>query len=210
MIGPVRRTRAEELLLARISEAAGRAHLGRRLVGYPGVLPATCLNLVRRLWYGTRWRACLAVAGLAAAVACRAYGALLVAVAGVVVAAAAAASLVPAISGRLPGSAAASWRARLDVYERGLTVVTSGRIRVIRLDTALHTAATHTYTLTDVTGARVVLRWQRSRYREAGIRLRITGTRCGLDTTVYEIPDGAGARALTEYLERAPGSAAGR
>uniref|UniRef100_A0AAU2UXM6 Transposase n=1 Tax=Streptomyces sp. NBC_00003 TaxID=2903608 RepID=A0AAU2UXM6_9ACTN len=61
MTGPTPRTRSEELLLARISAAAGRAHLGRRLATYAATAchPRTRAGLYRairrlpaRAWYG--------------------------------------------------------------------------------------------------------------------------------------------------------------
>ncbi|MEJ8669511.1 DUF6585 family protein [Streptomyces sp. MS1.AVA.1] len=114
--------RADQLLLARVSEAAGRARLGRRQATYgarvtgPGGRGAA-VGVVRRL---------LGVGGPAGARA----------------------------------------RARLDLYERGLTVAGAGRIHVVRYDSTVvrrrrvlsPQGLARAYVLVDVDGERIVLR----------------------------------------------------
>ncbi|ARZ65974.1 hypothetical protein SMD11_0308 [Streptomyces albireticuli] len=130
MTGPGPRTPGDELLLARISAAAGRERLGRRCATYKGVAhtphaKTPPVRAVRRLLAQVR------------------HG----------------------------GPAAARERddARLDLYERGMTVAVKGRIHVVRYDTTsvFRTSPPRPYdpsrgggacTLTDVTGRRVVLR----------------------------------------------------
>ncbi|MFI1198175.1 DUF6585 family protein [Streptomyces sp. NPDC020883] len=131
MTPPTPRTRGEELLLARISAAAGRAHLGRRLATYAAAAyrPHGRNGLFRAIRY------------------------------------------LPALVryGR-SDAARAGAGARLDLYERGMTVAVKGRIHVVRYDTTAvfprrtrppHDAsgpgATRTYTLIDVDRKRIVL-----------------------------------------------------
>ncbi|WP_328881389.1 DUF6585 family protein [Streptomyces sp. NBC_00299] len=122
--------RAAQLLLARVSEAAGRARLGRRQATYgapftgPGGWGAgpggrgAAVGVVRRL---------LRVGG---------------------------------------GPAGARARARLDLYERGLTVAGAGRIHVVRYDSTVvrrrrvlsPQGLARAYVLVDVDGERMVLR----------------------------------------------------
>ncbi|MFI6011434.1 DUF6585 family protein [Streptomyces sp. NPDC051243] len=92
--GSHREGRADELLLAKVSEAAGRARLGRRRATYPAPVAETGV-----------WRA--AVAGVR--------------------------RLLRA-GGR---SGTGTGRARLDLYEHGLTAAGAGRIRVVRYDTTV-------------------------------------------------------------------------
>ncbi|WP_043268885.1 DUF6585 family protein [Streptomyces sp. CT34] len=127
-------TRGEELLLARISAAAGREHIGKRHATYAAIAhtkrtPAVPIRVVRRL-------------------------------------------LAFARNGR-PSAAKGSAEARLDLYERGMTIAVKGRIHVVRYDTtavfqmstrhpsgSARGAATRSYTLLDAKGERVVL-WGR-------------------------------------------------
>ncbi|MFF6980673.1 DUF6585 family protein [Streptomyces sp. NPDC008343] len=120
--GDLSADRADQLLLARVSEAAGRARLGRRRATYgapftgPGGWGAGA-GIARRLL-------------------------------------------------RVGGPAGARARARLDLYERGLTVGGAGRIHVVRYDSTVvrrHRVLSpqglaRAYVLVDVDGERVVLR----------------------------------------------------
>ncbi|MGD3109948.1 DUF6585 family protein [Streptomyces sp. YGL11-2] len=125
-------TRGDELLLARISAAAGREHIGKRHATYAVIAhthrtAAVPVRLVRRLRAFVRY-------------------------------------------GR-PSVPKGSADARLDLYERGLTIAVKGRIHVVRYDTtsvfqlstrhppdASHGAAARSYLLVDAKGERVVLR----------------------------------------------------
>jgi hypothetical protein len=119
----VPRGRDEELLLARISAAAGRADLGRRYATYraPRTEP------------GTRWAAAVG-AGVRHLL-------------------------------RTGGRPVTGAGARLDLYERGMTAFTGGRIHVIRFDTTVMRrlrvlsprGVTCALALVDVDGERVVL-----------------------------------------------------
>ncbi|MEV7684995.1 DUF6585 family protein [Streptomyces bungoensis] len=117
------RARDEELLLARISAAAGRARLGRRRATYRAP----------RTGPGTRWAA---TAG----------------------------------AWRLPrtcGGPAARARARLDLYEHGMTAAAGKRIHVVRFDATVvrrrwvlcARGVTRALVLVDVDGDRIVLRY---------------------------------------------------
>lgn len=98
-----------ELLLARISAAAGRAGIGRRLATYPGIS--------RRSLHW--WRR-------------------------------------------------SDPEARLDLYERGLTVALRRRVHVVRYDTTALVQTPTAYTLTDITGEPVVLRVVPAGIRSSG------------------------------------------
>ncbi|MGW1196383.1 DUF6585 family protein [Streptomyces sp. NPDC002536] len=114
MTGATPPKRGEELLLARISAAAGRAHLGRRRATYAAHVNGT----------GKR----RGIRGLPA--------------------------LVRSV---LPSATRANPDARLDLYERGMTVVVKGRIRVLRYDTTSVFRQDGTFTLTDADGQRITL-----------------------------------------------------
>ncbi|MEU7137499.1 DUF6585 family protein [Streptomyces sp. NPDC046261] len=131
MTSPMRRTRSEELLLAKISAAAGREHLGKRHATYAGAAHTAHTKAPR-----TR--------GLRALPAFVRYG--------------------------RRSAAKARDEARLDLYERGMTVAVQGRIHVVRYDTTSvfrmstpdpphdPARAGAACTLTDVDGKRIVLR----------------------------------------------------
>ncbi|WP_369271306.1 DUF6585 family protein [Streptomyces sp. R11] len=114
--------RADQLLLARVSEAAGRARLGRRYATYGAPLAGP----------GVRGAAAVAARRLL----------------------------------RGGGPAGARARARLDLYERGLTVAGAGRIHVVRYDSTVvrrrrvvsRQGLARAYVLVDVDGERIVLR----------------------------------------------------
>lgn len=144
MTRPTPRSRGEELLLARISAAAGREHIGRRRATYVGAAHTPHAHAVPVRWL----RGLLAFARYGRSSATRR-------------------SADDRFSATRTGT-----DARLDLYERGLTVAVNGRIHVVRYDTTsvlqtstqhLHDSAarvlrtTRTYALTDVEGERVVL-----------------------------------------------------
>ncbi|MEV7677041.1 DUF6585 family protein [Streptomyces sp. NPDC088341] len=136
------RDRDEELLLARISEAAGRAHLGRRRATYragPYGATAHAGRGAAIRWPAIRWlRRAVAVA------ACR--------------------------SRRADRGAEANAGARLDFYEHGMTAAMTaavdGRIHVIRYDTTVvrrrrvlsPQGVVRAHVLVDVEGEPIVLR----------------------------------------------------
>jgi hypothetical protein len=194
--GPAPRTPDEELLLARVSEAAGRARVGRRLASYPGVLPSTWPRAAQRLAARKGWRLGVAVAGVVVAVVCRVNGAVPAAVASAVTAGVAVGSLVPALFDQRSRRAARP--DRLDLYQHGLTVVADGRIHVVRYDTTsvLRMTTTYAYTLTDVDGEPVVLH---------GVPERGTG-RSGGGGEFRDVQDWGPViqRALAEHLRRPP------
>lgn len=152
MSGGTSRDRDEELLLARVSEAAGRARLGRRCATY------------RAAAYGATacagWGAVRAVWRTAAAGARR--------------------------LGSPGGGKGTSARARLDLYEHGVTAAVDGRIHVVRYDTTVvrqrrklsAPGITRAYVLIDVAGERIVLRCADFGHPEvwgARIRRAVTG-----------------------------------
>ncbi|GGU90179.1 hypothetical protein GCM10010211_65960 [Streptomyces albospinus] len=125
------RTCGDELLLARISAAAGREHIGKRRATYAAAVHTTPSHAVP----------VRVIRGL----------------------------LAFARYGRPCGTKAGA-EARLDLYERGMTIAVKGRIHVVRYDTTAvfrksirnrHDSArvgtTRIYTLIDVDGERVVL-----------------------------------------------------
>ncbi|WP_414167755.1 DUF6585 family protein [Streptoverticillium reticulum] len=114
MTGATPPKRGEELLLARISAAAGRAHLGRRRATYAAHVDGT--------WKRRGIRGLLAL-----------------------------------VRSGLPSAARANPDARLDLYERGMTVVVMGRIRVLRYDTTSVFRQDGTFTFTDAEGERITL-----------------------------------------------------
>lgn len=155
MTGCPSRARDEELLLAKISEAAGRQRLGRRRLTYPGVSGGTRHRTANCLVLLKIWCAGVVVVCAAAAVVCAVRG---VALAAVVAAALAVLSLgLLAFVQRAP-AAARDRNARLDLYEHGLTVAVDGRIHAVRYDATTVVRDGDGYTLTDVDGERIVLR----------------------------------------------------
>ncbi|MEV6998907.1 DUF6585 family protein [Streptomyces sp. NPDC093982] len=128
--------RADQLLLARVSEAAGRARLGRRQATYGAPFTGS------EGWGAgpEGWGAGPGGRGAAAGVVRRLLG--------------------------VGGPAGAKARARLDLYERGLTVAGAGRIHVVRYDSTVvrrrrvlsPQGLARAYVLVDVDGERMVLR----------------------------------------------------
>ncbi|GHF54983.1 DUF6585 family protein [Streptomyces morookaense] len=115
MTGGTPPQRGEELLLARISAAAGRAHLGRRCATYTAHAHAAPVGGIRGLLAHVR-------------------------------------NGLPPVRRPRPD-------ARLDLYERGMTVIVKGRIRIIRYDTTsvFRQDRTFALTLTDADGERIAL-----------------------------------------------------
>jgi len=117
------RARDEELLLAKISEAAGRQRLGRRRLTYPGVSGGTRHRTANCLVLLKIWCAGVVVVCAAAAVVCAVRG---VGLAAVVAAALAVLSLgLLAFVQRAP-AAARDRNARLDLYEHGHSGLSDG------------------------------------------------------------------------------------
>ncbi|MEU7168282.1 DUF6585 family protein [Streptomyces morookaense] len=112
MTGGTPPQRGEELLLARVSAAAGRAHLGRRCATYAAHAHAAPAGGIR--------------------------------------------GLLALVRSGLP-SVRANPDARLDLYERGMTVVVKGRIRIVRYDTTSAFRQDRAFTLTDAGGERITL-----------------------------------------------------
>nr|WP_018537280.1 DUF6585 family protein [Streptomyces sp. SID8354] len=150
--------------MARISAAAGRAHLGRRLATYTAAA-------YRFRGRNSPFRAIRYLTAL--------------------------------VRYRRPGLARAGAGARLDLYERGMTVAVKGRIHVVRYDTtsvfphrtrpphdAPRLGITLTYTLTDIDRKRFVLEgkpghgdaeaWERE-IRQAVTRAQLPAALAALD-----------------------------
>lgn len=145
MTGATPPKRGEELLLARISAAAGRAHLGRRCATY--TVAATCTAHANVVPAG-------GIRGL----------------------------LAFARSGWLPAARARA-DARLDLYERGMTVSTKRRIRVVRYDTtSVFQNGPQYLTLTDVDGERIVLHGGAGEWG-SGVRQAVTDAQLPLALT---------------------------
>ncbi|MEV0035764.1 DUF6585 family protein [Streptomyces sp. NPDC050804] len=147
MSGGTSRDRDEELLLARISAAAGRAHLGRRRATYraePYGATAHAGRGAATRWQAIRWPTIRWLRRAVAEAASR--------------------------SRRADGRAEANTGARLDFYEHGMTAAMTaavdGRIHVIRYDTTVvrrrrvlsPQGVVRAHVLVDVEGEPIVLR----------------------------------------------------
>ncbi|GAA1988612.1 hypothetical protein [Amycolatopsis minnesotensis] len=159
MTGCPSRARDEELLLAKISAAAGRQRLGKRRVTYPGVPAGPRPDAANGLALLKAWCAGVVVVCAVAAVVCGMKRAVLAAIAAAVVGVVSLGVLAFAQVGpRKRAARSTSRHARLDLYEHGLTVAVEGRIHAVRYDTTTIVRNGVDYTLTDVNGARIVLR----------------------------------------------------